>query len=218
MILTLLVLSFVIIMALFLQSYIGSRTVTSDEVLSNLSNSMGVNGVEVVNGTGVDNGADRNIASVMSAPSFMPATMGSDVMIDQQMATPIPACALNTDEKFPLQGVMYEYGGIPDGSSTVAQYDANIPCKPFAVRPGIAYFPATEHMGDKASESNGIMGFGGQFQPVDMCKKLHCTGCGKCAYVENAPVKDTDDIRRNYPALIDRLRAARTDEYPFLKL
>lgn len=210
MLFTLIVLAVIIIVALFVKSYIGNGSGPVD-ISSLLTQGYGVSDSDnapVSNGVIGDSGS-RMIDESMAA---------SEIDIAQQMAAPVPSCALNTDEKYPLQSVMYEYGGIPDGSSTVGQYNADIPCKPFSVRPDIAYFPATEHMGNKASEKTGIMGFGGQFQPVDMCKKLHCTGCGKCSYEANAPVKDTDDIRRNYPELIDRLRAARTDEYPFFKL
>lgn len=201
--LTLIILVIIIIVALFYKSYISDANQNSAPASQEIDENYDLPLEQGNVPSGVDENANEDDAPFVN---------------DQQIVTPIPPEALNTDEKYPLQGVMYEYGGIPDGSSPVGQFNANVPCKPFSLRPGVVYFPATEHMGDNASAQNGIMGFGGQFQPVDMCKKLHCVGCGKCSYQANAPVKDTDDIRRNYPELIDRLRAARTDEFPFLKL
>lgn len=56
----------------------------------------------------------------------------------------------------------------------------------------------------------------GTFHPTNYYNRFVCQGCDTCG-----PTKDsvsTDDSGRNYPELIDRIRASRTNEYPFYDL
>lgn len=60
----------------------------------------------------------------------------------------------------------------------------------------------------------------GTFHPTRDCDRFLCQGCYTCTPLSGAcsgqPM--TDDRGRNYPELIDYIRASRTNEYPFYKL
>lgn len=75
--------------------------------------------------------------------------------------------------------------------------------------PGQAHhYPMEEQMG----YPSGILpGKVGTFHPTKSCNRFLCAGCGGAG-------SNTDDSGRNYPDLIDRIRAKQTDEYPFYKL
>ena len=69
-----------------------------------------------------------------------------------------------------------------------------------------------------AGYPSGILpGKVGTFHPTNDCDRFICNGCTSCA-VYNSGCCMTDDRGRNYPALIDKIRVSRTNEYPFYKL
>lgn len=75
--------------------------------------------------------------------------------------------------------------------------------------------PSVEYpMENDMGYPSGILpGKVGTFHPTKDCDRFLCNGCdlnGGCA--------TTDDSGRNYPELIDRIRASRTNEYPFYQM
>jgi hypothetical protein len=78
---------------------------------------------------------------------------------------------------------------------------------------GPVYFKPNGDMGDKASISIGLLpsGEAGSSGATMNCNRSYCDPCEdeKCS-------KGTDDIRRNYTALIETIRKHDNAEYPLL--
>jgi hypothetical protein len=147
------------------------------------------------------------------------------LMGNKRISWPIPE--EDVDAKYPLQGVRSEYGGMADGSDTTGFYKGPPACnvenqtnlyKDVPSATGPVYFKPFGNMGDRASSSNGIIEskMAGSSHEVDYCNRYYCNGCADCG--SGGATHDTDDIRRNYPGLIDRIRAKQTDAYPFYSL
>lgn len=79
------------------------------------------------------------------------------------------------------------------------------------------YFKPYGSMGDNASSLNGIMSDVGKYYPmsnitdvnINDYNRIFCNECGNMKMTD-----DTDDIRRNYTALIEKIRNSRDNEYP----
>lgn len=57
------------------------------------------------------------------------------------------------------------------------------------------------------------------FYPTEDCDRFICNGCASCARKpKSIGCQMTDDRGRDYPALIDQIRASKTDEFPFYKM
>lgn len=97
--------------------------------------------------------------------------------------------------------------------SEQASEDPNAPMGP----PGAVSIPMKDsHAG---SYPSGILpGKVGTFHPTKDCDRFVCTGCLSCGPRREHGCCMTDDRGRNYPALIDTIRASRTNEYPFYKM
>lgn len=69
---------------------------------------------------------------------------------------------------------------------------------------------------DMGYPSGILPGKVGTFHPTKDCDRYLCQGCWTCSPIGHSG--NTDDQGRNYPQMIDAIRASRTNEYPFYKM
>ena len=133
----------------------------------------------------------------------------NNIQSELMSVTPEAGAMLNQEENNQEENNREETNQVETNGPVRAYGDFDGPLGP-------VYFKPHGNMGDNASAPSGVVGKVGNCHPVDYGNRFYCTGCGMCG--PGGPPHDTDDIRRNYPELVDKIRARRNNEFPFYKL